>query len=93
MPWSERRAHADRRARAAASSGAALVLALVAALPALAATPTPTAELGGDPRSSGQGPGLVGDPLLAILVVVGIGLLALGATLLYVRLTGGPRAS
>jgi hypothetical protein len=70
-----------------------LLLALLAVLPALAATPTPTPELGGDPRSSGQGPGLVGDPLLAIAVVVGIGLVALGATLLYVRMTGGPRPS
>jgi hypothetical protein len=67
-------------------------LALLLVIPALAATPTPTTELNGDPRSSGQGPGLVGDPLLAILVVVGIGLVALGATLLYVRMTGGPKA-
>jgi hypothetical protein len=29
--------------------------------------------LGGDPRSSGQGPGLVGDPVTAILLVVLIG--------------------
>lgn len=78
------------------SSARALVagvgLVLLLAIPALAATPTPTAELNGDPRSSGQGPGLVGDPLLAILIVAGIGLVALGATLLYVRMTGGPKA-
>ena len=66
---------------------------LVDALPAFAATPSPTTAQGGDPRSSGQGPGLVGDPLLAIGLVVGIGLLTLGATLLYVRATGGARPS
>ena len=64
---------------------------LFAAFPVLAASPSPTAATGGDPRSSGQGPGLVGDPLFAIGVVVGIGLLVLAATLLYVRATGGPR--
>jgi hypothetical protein len=31
------------------------------AMPVLAASPTPTAGTGGDPRSSGQGPGLVND--------------------------------
>jgi len=55
---------------------------------ALAASPTPDAV--GDPRSSGQGPGLVGDPLAAILIVVAIALVALVATLVYVRATGGP---
>ena len=59
---------------------------------ALAASPTPTAAAGGDPRSAGQGPGLVGDPLLAIVIVVGIGVVTLVATLLWVRATGGPRA-
>lgn len=58
------------------------------ALPALAASPSPTTGSGGDPRSSGQGPGLVGDPLFALLAVVAIGLGALVVTLLYVRLTG-----
>jgi len=42
---------------------------------------------GGDPRSSGQGPGLVGNPGLALLSVLGIGLAAVVGTLIYVRLT------
>jgi hypothetical protein len=57
------------------------------ALPLLAASPSPTAAPGGDPRSSGQGPGLVGEPLVAVLAVVAIGVGALALTLLYVRLT------
>jgi hypothetical protein len=57
------------------------------ALPVLAATPSPTAGAGGDPRSSGQGPGLVGDPVLAIVVVLAIGLAAVALTAVYLRLT------
>ena len=57
---------------------------------ALAASPAPSAA-GGDPRSSGEGPGLVGDPLTAVAIVLGIGLLAVAMTLIYVRLTGGRR--
>ena len=57
-----------------------------------AASPDPSAGMGGDPRSSGQGPGLVGEPLVAIALVVGIGLAAAGLTYLYVRMTGGRRA-
>jgi len=56
---------------------------------ASAASPDPTAAVGGDPRSSGSGPGLVGDPFLAIGLVVVIGLGAAAATAVYVRLTGG----
>jgi hypothetical protein len=41
----------------------------------------------GDPRSEGEGPGLVGSPEVIALGVVGLGLLAAGATALYVRLT------
>ena len=59
---------------------------------ALAASPSASPVTGGDPRSSGQGPGLVGDPLLAIGLVLLIGAVATGATLAYVRFTGGPRA-
>jgi hypothetical protein len=57
---------------------------------ALAASPSPAA--GGDPRSSGQGPGLVGDPAFAVLAVVAIGIVTLAVTLAYIRLTGGRRA-
>jgi hypothetical protein len=53
----------------------------------LAASPSPTTAPGGDPRSSGQGPGLVGDPLLAVLLVVAIGVGALVLTLAYIRVT------
>jgi hypothetical protein len=56
---------------------------------ALAASPSPPAG-GGDPRSSGEGPGLVGEPFLALLAVIGIALIALAVTTAYVRLTAGP---
>ena len=58
-----------------------------------AASPAPSADVGGDTRSSGQGPGLVGAPGLAILGVLGLGLLTVVATTLYVRLSGGRRPS
>lgn len=61
--------------------------------PVGAATPEATAGPGGggDPRSVGEGPGLVGDPLFALLLVLVIGIVAAGLTALYVRATGGPR--
>jgi len=68
----------------------AIVMALLLPASSLAASPGPTGAVTGDPRSSGQGPGLVGDPLTAILVVAAIAVLTLLATLLYVRATGGP---
>jgi len=58
---------------------------LVAA--ALAASPEASAAEGGDPRSNGQGPGLVGTPGLAILGVAVIAILAIVATTVYVRVT------
>lgn len=58
---------------------------------ALAASPDPTQRPGGDTRTSGGGPGFVGEPLLAILGVFGIGLLSVLATVAYVRITGGRR--
>ncbi|HSL76036.1 MAG TPA: hypothetical protein VK867_03755 [Candidatus Limnocylindrales bacterium] len=71
-----------------------LLWALVSAVTrtALAASPEPSAVVGGDPRSSGQGPGLVGDPLTAIVLVLVIGVGTAVATTLYVRFTGGRRA-
>jgi hypothetical protein len=65
---------------------AVLAPAIVGAASALAASPSPGVGVG-DPRSSGQGPGLVGDPGLAILVVAAIGLGTVVITLAWVRLT------
>jgi hypothetical protein len=68
----------------------AAVIWLATASAAFAATPTPSPVEGGDPRSSGQGPGLVGDPGFAILGVAVVAVVAIGGTLAYVRFTGGP---
>ncbi|HEU0235474.1 MAG TPA: hypothetical protein VFR14_03420 [Candidatus Limnocylindrales bacterium] len=68
---------------------AAVVAWLADAAGALAASPSPPAG-GGDPRSSGEGPGLVGDPLFAVLVVVLIAIAAIVATTVWVRLTRPP---
>lgn len=89
MPSSEHRASPGPGLRrviiAAAASAVALLL---VATSVLAASPTPSPGIG-DPRSSGQGPGLVGDPLTAILVVGAIAAVTVGITLAYVRVTGG----
>ena len=69
--------------------GAAAVLLaslLLAAAPVLGADPT-ASPASGDVRSSSTAPGLVGDPLFALVGVMLIGLFAVAATLLYVRLT------
>ena len=80
------------RVRPALSASLACAVAwLTAAVTVLAASPTPSAAVGGDPRSSGQGPGLVGDPAFAVLGVVAIGLGAVLLTLAYVRLTASRR--
>jgi hypothetical protein len=88
----------SRLVAACLAGGATLVLAgaiwwIVAAVtnPAVALAASPIASIlpGADTRSSGEGPGLVGNPGLALLIVLGIGLVAVGATLLYVRLTRG----
>ena len=73
-----------------ARAGAWLVASLALAVsPALAADPTASAG-SGDVRTSATAPGLVGDPLFAVAGVVVIGLVAVSATLLYVRLTSRP---
>lgn len=60
---------------------------LACAVTVLGASPSPGGAGGGDPRSSGQGPGLVGDPAFALLAVLAIGAGSVVATLIYVRLT------
>lgn len=77
-------------ARAAVAMTATVAWLAVAAV-VLGADPSASPVPGGDPRSSGQGPGLVGDPLLAIGIVAAIAVVSLLATLAYVRATGGAR--
>ena len=79
---------ASSRGRALGAALGSLGLSLVAAASTLAAEPGATPGTGGDPRSPGQGPGLVGDPLFAIGVVVLVALISIGLTFGYVRLTG-----
>jgi hypothetical protein len=55
---------------------------------AFAASGDPSVAVGaGDPRSNGQGPGLVGTPGLAIVGVLAIAVVAILATTIYVRMT------
>lgn len=66
----------------------AVALMLLATAPAAGASPSPSAGGGGgDTRGSGEGPGFVGDPLFAIVAVLGLGLASVVLTYLYVRLT------
>jgi len=71
-------------------AGLAATLAITGSVPlgVLAASPSPT-SVGGDTRSGGEGPGLVGDPLGAIALVVAIAVVSVIATMAYVRLTAG----
>lgn len=66
-------------------------LSLAAGGVALGATPEPSLLGLGDPRSDGQGPGLVGSPLFVALVVLALGVGAAAVTLLAVRLTRDDR--
>jgi hypothetical protein len=82
----------------------AVVLVLLAARPyaagplplapgvALAASPSPSPD-GGDTRSAGEGPGLVGRPLQAVLGVIGLAGLTVLVTLSYVRFSDRGRRS
>jgi len=63
----------------------ALIAFLASAAAALAADPTASPP-GGDVRTNPAAPGLVGDPLFAVLGVIVIGLIAVIATLAAVRL-------
>jgi hypothetical protein len=82
---------AAARTTLARPTGIALVALFALAGPMLAASPSPSGQVGGDPRSPGQGPGLMGDPAFAILAVLAIGLVATLGTLAWVKLTGGRR--
>ena len=53
---------------------------------AWAADPSASPGAGGDVRTNPSAPGLVGDPLFAILGVAVVGLVAVAATLVAVRL-------
>ncbi len=64
---------------------------LAGAARAMGASPAPSPGAIGDPRSSGQGPGFVGDPLAAIAVVALVAVVSLVATIAWVRATGGTR--
>ena len=88
------------RARAAAATlllglgAACLVLALVLAVTpfafpgvASAASPSASPAPGGDTRSSGEGPGLVGQPVVIAFGVIALGAVTAAATVLYVRAT------
>ncbi len=77
-----------RAAGTAGTAAAAFAAWFVCATATLAASPSPD-PIVGDPRSSGQGPGLMGDPLFALLAVALIGVGSVVATLVYVRLTAG----
>ncbi|MEX1295062.1 MAG: hypothetical protein AB1Z67_02715 [Candidatus Limnocylindrales bacterium] len=77
------------RVALAVAVGAALLVLLVAAVVA-GAEPAATAAAvleTGDLRSEGEGPGLVGNPLLILVAVVGLGLASAGVTVLLARLT------
>jgi hypothetical protein len=54
-------------------------------------SPSPSEPAAGDTRSSGEGAGFVGAPFVAVGLVLAVGLLAAGATLVYVRLTAPKR--
>lgn len=65
------------------------ILLLVLPGDALAASPSPTAAMGSDTRSPGEGPGFVGAIGPALLGVAAIAVVTIVATLAFVRLTGG----
>jgi hypothetical protein len=63
---------------------------LAGAASVLADSPAPSQAAIGDPRA-GQSAGFVGDPGLAIAIVVLLAVVSVVATLVWVRATGGRR--
>jgi hypothetical protein len=80
---------AQQALRSVMAGAVAITITLIGAGAALARSPSPAGAAGGDPRSSGEGPGLVGDPMVAIALVAAIALASLVLTLVYIRMTGG----
>ncbi|MDP8905693.1 MAG: hypothetical protein M3N29_10370 [Chloroflexota bacterium] len=66
--------------------GPALIAWLLAA-PVLGQSPTVPIATPFDPRAEGEGPGLVGAPLLAAVAVLGIAVATFALTYLYVRMS------
>jgi hypothetical protein len=66
--------------------GVGLLFATLLNSAALGAEPSPVLIDPLDPRAEGEGPGIAGQPLLAALVVLTLGLLAAGAAALYVSI-------
>jgi hypothetical protein len=82
-----------RLSRVALPAALALLALVLLAVVVAGAEPAPSpsavaSELlsGGDLRSEGQGPGLVGNPLLILLAVVALGLATAAVTFVLVRL-------
>ena len=72
----------------AVAAAVVVAVATLAADPSLLPTASPVALLeGGDLRSEGSGPGLVGNPLLILGAVVALGVGTVLVTLLVARLT------
>jgi hypothetical protein len=79
------------RPRAASLLRLALSVGLVLATATLTMAAEPVASpvavlLGGDPRSEGAGPGLVGSPLLVLAGVIGLGVATALLTAAFARL-------
>jgi hypothetical protein len=74
-----------------AATGIAIAAAawLTTAALTLADSPAPSQAVSGDPRA-GQAAGFVGNPALAIGIVVLIVVASVAVTLAWVRATGGP---
>ena len=84
------------RSSVAAAIAVAAVVAATAALLVLATTVSPhhpRPQRAPAVRRLGEGPGLVGDPAFALVGVLAVVVLAIVVSLVYVRLTGGPRGA
>ncbi len=78
-----------RHRDAAGSLAVGAAVWLASASRVLAASPAPSRDVIGDPRG-GQTPGFVGDPVLAVIIVLIVAVASIAITLAWVRATGGP---